>query len=47
MPHVYGGSNCLATGDQTTVVNMATHKHGKGEAQSKLTKLFILSEATP
>src|SRR3954469_26058534 len=24
MPHVYGGSSCLATGDQTTVVNMAT-----------------------
>jgi len=23
MSHIYGGSNCLATDDQTTVVNMA------------------------
>ena len=48
MPHVYGGSGCLATGDQTTVINMATQSiMAKGWAQSKLAKLTILSEATP
>src|SRR3954471_21159040 len=24
IPHVYGGSSCLTTGDQTTVISMAT-----------------------
>ena len=54
IPHVYGGSSCLATGDQPTVINKAKHgsmachtSMAKGEAPSKLPMLVILSEATP
>src|ERR1041385_115987 len=54
IPHVYGGSSCLATGEQTTVINMATQasmayhtNRSRGEAQSKLSMLVNLSEANP